>query len=337
MKPSDHEGSELNAVEEAALNEYLRRDSAVSQRYRELGSAEVPAALDRAVLAQANAAVAGKKTSRWRGVTRWSAPLALAASVVVVVSIFRQPAMQNELARPAAPTTERLPIPYPAQELNKAAAPAQENDTAANRAAADEDLRKEPLPAVVVPMEDRSIEAPLYVPTPEILEKKLVGQTRETTTSAIRQLAAQAPSLPASAAPAVDAAPTTAIRSMTSQPATLGMRENQAPAAKEEVAVTAQRRDHASDTDLSEIIVTALPRQGAATNGAGPRGTVLPSSAADASAKAYRENDPQEWLVHIRQLREDGETNRANREWRRFRKQYPDVAVDEKDAARPPP
>ena len=70
-----------------ALDEYLKGGSDISQRYRELGREDVPPELDRRVLDEARAAVAGGGAARSRSWLRWSAPVALAASVVLVVAV----------------------------------------------------------------------------------------------------------------------------------------------------------------------------------------------------------------------------------------------------------
>ncbi len=79
-----------------ALDEYLKGGSDISQRYRELGREDVPPDLDRRVLAEARAAVAGGGAARSRSWLRWSAPVALAASVVLVVAVVIESPVQDE-------------------------------------------------------------------------------------------------------------------------------------------------------------------------------------------------------------------------------------------------
>lgn len=78
-----------------SLDEYLRRESPVSQRYRELDADDVPPRLDAAVLAQARAAVAnrGLRKPAW---VKWGAPLALAASAVLAVAIVLDVGVRDE-------------------------------------------------------------------------------------------------------------------------------------------------------------------------------------------------------------------------------------------------
>ena len=321
MNTSDKEPSELDTADDAALNDYLRRDSAVSQRYREVVADAVPASLDHAVLAQAKSAVAEKKVSRWRGVTRWSAPLALAASVVVVVSIVRQPAMQEEMVRTAAPVSApaapaSAPLHY---EMPKEAAP----ERAENLARTDE---KEARMLMQVAPEPKP--APPAQPPESIREKKaeLDRSVRDHVVSTAQQLSVQSVTIPSP--PPVDAAPA----SNADIAHTIAMTRNDAAVADRRQAVPIS-----NDSDLSEVIVAAQIRKPTASNGAGPRGTVaaVPKSDAPIDA-AFSEDEPPSWLQHIRKLRSDGWTLRADAEWLRFRQKYPDFVVDEADTARPP-
>jgi hypothetical protein len=72
--------------------------SDVSQRYRELGRDEVPPELDRRVLAAAREAVAERDAKPARSWLRWSAPVALAASIVLVLTVFLESGVQKDQA-----------------------------------------------------------------------------------------------------------------------------------------------------------------------------------------------------------------------------------------------
>jgi len=82
------------------LDEYLRGESPVSQRYRDLDADEVPPRRDAAVLAQARAAVESRRGRKpaWR---KWGAPLALAASAVMAVAIVLEIGVQDEVRAPS--------------------------------------------------------------------------------------------------------------------------------------------------------------------------------------------------------------------------------------------
>ena len=79
-----------------ALDEYLKGGSDIARRYREIGSEDVPPELDHRVLDEARAAVASGSGGRSRSWLRWSAPLALAASVVLVVTVVVESGVQND-------------------------------------------------------------------------------------------------------------------------------------------------------------------------------------------------------------------------------------------------
>ena len=92
-----------------ALDEYLKGGSDISQRYRELGREDVPPELDRRVLAEARAAVASGGAARSRSWLRWSAPVALAASVVLVVAVVIESRRAGRHAFAIQPASEVQP------------------------------------------------------------------------------------------------------------------------------------------------------------------------------------------------------------------------------------
>jgi hypothetical protein len=81
-----------------ALDGYLKGNSDVSQRYRELGPDEVPPELDRHVLAAAREAVTAENAKPARSWLRWSAPVALAASIVLVLTVFLESGVHKDAA-----------------------------------------------------------------------------------------------------------------------------------------------------------------------------------------------------------------------------------------------
>jgi hypothetical protein len=115
-------------LDDKALDEYLARGSDVSRRYRELDDDTVPPEVDRRVLAEARAA-ASRSQSGGRAWMRWSAPVALAASAVLVLSIVIESGDQEETfglkeqvgdARPAkqevaAPKAATVPAERPVE------------------------------------------------------------------------------------------------------------------------------------------------------------------------------------------------------------------------------
>lgn len=83
--------------DDKSFEEYLGRESQLSKRYRTLAADEVPAELDRRVLAQAQAAVVGASSRKKPAWVRWSAPLALAASMVLAISIVIENGTEHEV------------------------------------------------------------------------------------------------------------------------------------------------------------------------------------------------------------------------------------------------
>ncbi|HWK51192.1 MAG TPA: hypothetical protein VNR40_14965 [Steroidobacter sp.] len=115
------EPTDKQLPDEHQLDEYLKGDSSVSRQYRQLPGEEVPASLDRLVLRQAGDAVKRPSRPAWM---RWTAPLAVAASAVLVVSIVIETGLKDEtiVTAPAAqmPMETRMieesaAVPPPAQ------------------------------------------------------------------------------------------------------------------------------------------------------------------------------------------------------------------------------
>lgn len=94
------------------LDEYLKRESPVSQRYRELEAHDPPPQLDATVLAQARTAVAtrSKRRPMWM---KWGAPLALAASGVMAVAIVLEIGVQKEVRAPAPQMEQTTSVQSP--------------------------------------------------------------------------------------------------------------------------------------------------------------------------------------------------------------------------------
>lgn len=89
---------------------------------------------------------------------------------------------------------------------------------------------------------------------------------------------------------------------------------------------------------LEEAVVTGY-RRPEQRRSSGPRDTIGRSSASGASVSAQEEllkrsvADPERWLEEIRQLRRDSKSRAADLEWERFRKEFPDYPVAEDDIA----
>jgi hypothetical protein len=316
-----------------ALDEYLKGDSDVSRRYRELGRDEVPLELDRRVLTAARDAVANEGTQRSRSWLRWSAPVALAASIVLVVTVVLERGPQDELA--TVPATQA-----PAESQQRQSVRYKPDDNSAvERKLANEVTRQragnlqEPTPVYVQPVPDQAADAlhempPLPAPAAVTAAKAEARPVVPPPELAVEQQSEQAVASVAaeSQAPAV-AASAPAVRGEIS--------------ARESAALSKEEADAASD--VQEISITGARSGRGPGRTAGPRGTISspgsfasdtrPASDDERADKADRA-DPEAWLEEIRELRRAGKTADADREWARFHAAFPDFHVADDDIAR---
>ena len=316
-----------------ALDEYLKGNSDVSRRYRELGRDEVPPELDRRVLAAARDAVANEGAQRSRSWLRWSAPVALAASVVLVVTVVLERGPQDELTA--------VPAQTPAEPQVRGRVNDKDDYAAAERKLADEAARQragnaqesspvyvqpvtpapppaladmppmpEPAPAAVTAAK---AEARPFVPPPDLVVEQ---QSEQTVT---RSMA------PVPEAPAVQPAP--AVRGEIS--------------ARESAALSKEEADSASEVEETSVTSTRTRRGPGRT--AGPRGTISTTSSLAGESRPASDDeradrsDPAAWLEEIRDLRRAGKVADADREWDLFHKAFPDFQVADDDIARRKP
>jgi hypothetical protein len=301
-----------------ALDEYLKGggSSDISQRYRELGRDDVPPDLDRRVLAEARAAVADGGATRSRSWLRWSAPVALAASVVLVIAVVIESPVQDEtlLIHPASEESAQARQQEPEPQIVPEQPPAATTTTTTVRPAA-------PPPASAAKAErKRADRAPVVeevrvnaqAPREQSFATTPVAVDSVAVDSAEAQLAAERP------APAMRTQ-TTAVRNEADR--TAGLEDSSAKAS--------------ASTELQEIAVTGTRQRRSAGRTAGPRNTISGSAfesrpAADADVE---QTDPAKWLEEIRDLRRAGKTAEADAAWERFREAFPDFPVAQDDVA----
>jgi hypothetical protein len=293
-------------LDDKALDEYLSRGSDMSRRYRELDDDNVPPELDRRVLAEARGAVS-KNQAGGRTWMRWSAPLALAASAVLVLSIviesggdYERPMGITEQAADARPAKAETAAP------KAASAPAEPPVEVFTGLVPDATFEPQAPPEARAPAPaSRSRDQTLAKQSEE--PRQLRGLAREADTEAKAeevQVTANRPAPPVN---------------MTS-PVTVD-------------AITA-------DEVLQEAVVTGQ-RRAEQRRSSGPRGTIARPSASGASAsaegemtdRAFKRIEPEQWLEEIRRLRREGEAREADTQWEQFRKQFPDYPVAEDDIA----
>jgi hypothetical protein len=282
-----------------ALDEYLKGGSDISQRYRELGREDVPPELDRRVLDEARTAVASQGSVRSRSWLRWSAPVALAASVVLVVTVVIESGVQDGAMIASQPAAELREV---AQSADEPVAVAEDSKLQALEETYAQSQPEPTAPPQVVPQASRAMKAEAA------------------------PAANAAPDVPEEAA--VDAQ-VLSDRTFAGAPATVVTR----PVALERAEVEAD-----SSADLGEVTASSSRMRRATGRTAGPRSTV-PTSAlsteARAAAKADADHtDPDKWLEEIRELRRTGKAEAADREWQLFREAFPDFRVADDDLAR---
>jgi hypothetical protein len=311
-------------LDEQQLDEYLKGDSSVSRQYRQLPGADVPASLDRLVLRQAEDAVKRPSRPAW---IRWTAPLAVAASAVLVVSIVVQTGLRDETTVAAPPTMAQKRAAESALE-NKVmqqsaeAAPRQAEATPAEAA-----LPAPPPPKVEVPP------APVVADEPRAFARR--------------------PAPPPPAAPAGDldeiavqggGAVARTEEEMAERAVAKADDEDKAELATADLSRAKSARQDLARREQQDAVAQRATRteqaQAAGASNAAPAAVLsysrpITSSAADNVATIQRTyTDPEEWLKDIRQLRKDNKQQDADKEWHRFREAFPDYQVAETDPAR---
>jgi hypothetical protein len=303
--------------DEAALDGYLKGGSAVSQRYREVSNDEVPATLDQRVLGMAHAAAEKSKGRQRRGGrSSWIAPLALAASAVLVVSIVIESGVHKGEDRVASqpvltrPSREAPPADAGAQRVlqDEKSEPTEPNrvTSVVTQAPA--------APALPAARADEAAQIAADARrAQQILEQTAPGRAEE------RKFAVPPPAAPAG--------------------------ESKSPEAETSTVVTSARPDYAGvsnspvavdSSELDDVIVTGV-RARRDAGGSGPRNTVRPAASRQehASKAVDAPRTPEAWLEEIRELRRHGRDRDADKEWERFRKLHPDYVIAEDDRARP--
>lgn len=281
-------------IDDKAFEEYLKRGSPVSQQYQALDSDEIPADIDRQVLARAQEAVRAPVVRKTRAWQRWSVPVALAASAVLAVSIVIESG-QHESALTRAPS-------YPAAERD------------ANTGAPQADERE---------VEPRlAYEPPRPVATPS---EATGSAPQDRPAAAPPRAQVDRPSEPRVAVqPRVEAFAKRAEAEAAEQKASADARiERARQRAAEELNDRAMR--------ASRVPVDPVP---AAPPPAAMQQAAPAASAAQAESSSFAsERDPEEWLREIRELRVSGKAEEADREWKAFREAFPDHVVAEDDLA----
>ena len=301
-----------------ALDEYLKGGSDISQRYRELRREEVPPELDRRVLDEARAAVAsgGGRSRAW---LRWGAPVALAASVILAVTVVIESGPQNDtsfVTQPAAVDKARLEPQRQVEESKLQDQVAQERR---------QERREEQQPAFAAEPPAVTVQqaAPASAPAPAPASVPAAPPPAALAKTELERLNAARLDSPAPQVAAEQPSP-----GLAGSVATVSARKEveEAPAEVD-----------SSDDDLSSVSITGT-RARRAGRTAGPRGTISGSAISSETRPAADEDaehsDPEKWLEEIRELRRAGKVEEADRQWQEFGKAFPNFPVATDDLAR---
>lgn len=300
--------------DDKVLDEYLGRDSPVSRAYRDMEPADVsetdiPATLDAAVIAEARAAVAQQRSKQRPVWTRWTAPLAIAASAVLGIAVLLEVGVDEKVEYPAARVNEAPAAPAPVEA---------QSDTGA--AAAIEQVTEQ-LPLAASPPPQEALTAQ---PKQSQLKTDRAAQRKAATRVDQLEIAETAQdrgdAFAVSPEPPAPAAPSAADlnRELTTRAAAADKLMEESRSARE--------REEPSYLQASRAAAAAqIPPTAAAS------GQMIESSAGLSAARLA----PDLWLEQIRALRRDGKVLEADEQWRQFSAAYPTFVVPEKDPARP--
>lgn len=316
--------------EDRELEEYLKGDSAVSRRYRELPGDDVPSALDRSILAQAREAVQhsavqpqtddlARVRSRQRRLMKWALPTTLAACALLGVSVV----MRSQL--PHAPVTSEATVQ--AEQPPAPAAAARGEDSKAAPASDNLVLIAPPRNAVTEFSELATSREAHAAREREEAKRRESRRDAQPTQAARMEAASQrqmamSPPPPPPPPPALEerAAGQIAPAAPAPLPAPVAKTAMQMPQSS---AIESSVRD-VTNTNEEHHMQASIQR-----------GTVANDS--DNAMKQQLESmarPPEEWLEEIRKLRRTGETREADVQWSEFRKLYPDYEVAIGDLAR---
>ena len=301
-----------------ALDEYLKGGSDISRALRDLGREDVPPELDRRVLDEARAAVASGGGGRSRSWLRWGAPAALAASVVLAVTVVIEMGPQNDasfVTQPASVDSASVDkVRLEAQQrqveerkLQEAVEQYKLQDQVAQQA------QQQPVSSFV-PEPQAAPAAPPPAALAKTESERLNGLAAE-------KVPEEVPDLPA---PQVTA----------EQPAFAG---SVATVSSRKEVERAPAKADSSDEEPSSVSSSGT-RARRAGRASGAResiaGSALSSPTRPVADEDVNHSDPQKWLEEIRELRRADKVVEADRAWQEFSKAYPNYPVAEDDLAR---
>lgn len=299
-------------ADEQQLDEYLKGDSSVSRQYRQLQNAEVPAELDRLVLRQAEDAVKDRSTRARPAWVRWSAPLAVAASAVVALSIVMQTGLRDETVT----AVSARQVPQATMQADR------EDDESKQAEEAGFSEKAAPLSA------PGELQSPTFAPAVPPPPPVQADGPASAVNAASRPVPRPVTQSRRAAPPPAPARPATSGQSI-ARSAEIASRELQAMAMESQFQ---EEHDAQEQSDAAADNVASDRREEGRTTlvTTGSRRINVETPAAP------QYSDPEDWLKDIRELRKANKQEEADREWQRFRAAFPNHAVADTDAARPP-
>lgn len=281
---------------------YLQGKSALSDAYADVPQPRLPDHLDAAILAEAHRAVNARPGGERK--RSWVFPVSMAATLFVAVIIGAQ--LRYLLPSAESPQMAR-------------------NDMAAGGKPEKEIAGKENVVA-----QDKVAAAP--VPAPVQAEQKAARETQR------RAVVAPAPAAPAArneeSAASGEAAPAPAAAAAANKPmaadqaAPAALAEKQEAMPGERAAPGGESRMMAKKKMRTEGEPAAFAARSSAPMAALSAAQVMVQPASAPAASADTSNlRPEEWIVRIRQLKQQGKLEEARKELAAFKKRYPAYVV----------
>jgi len=311
--------------DEQAFEDYLKRGSELSQRYRDSSADSVPPELDHKILMQAREAVSDKQVithpSWW---VKWNKPLALAATLMLAVTVIYKVGFKSidKLAAPEVASTNSLrtegntmSVPTlaeaatttqakPAATLAPASVPLQpdvkEQDKQARLAKADAEPRF-------------SLKPPVVPPPPPPLQVSVSAPATATPPAA-------APSVTSNMPEKVGYAETKAKDATLANAGAVKSETHEAPRIVD--SISAEDVGKFPDTPVAESLQRV------------PGVEIKREDLSRSREKKLDATDAERALNHIRELRKQGKKKQADKAWEQFKKDFPDYLVAEDDPAR---
>jgi hypothetical protein len=325
-----------NRDDDAALDAFLARETALQRRWRERAEDEPAPALDESVRAAARRAVKHRgRASHPAFTARWRVPLSIAALVVISTTVTLMvaerrahvpdagfappPAAMVEPAVPTAPSPVAPATPEAPQAQKSKPAPRLSAPSAAKRSADAEPAPGSASGEVAEPERPRTDAPKELAKTGPADLGAGVARPAQPAPAERDALKDEAPARDLRAQPAVPAREgPTAPPQATSAEAQL--REAPAGPAAGAPAASAERK---ADAPAVPATAPAKEMRSRRLQRAEPSAQSMQSEDADLSVQ----NDPQRWVERIRALRAAGKLEQAQASLREFRKRYPDYPL----------